>query len=1113
MKCTKCNFENRPGVKFCEECGAPLGTLCPNCGAQMPPMAKFCGECGQAAAAVDPQRRPSAIIGQRKLVTVLFSDLTGFTTLTERLDSEEVKDIMDGIFGRIAQVVAKYEGFIEKFIGDAVMAIFGAPKAHEDDAVRAIKAAMEIHELVEVTGSRLKHRTGQTLLMHSGIDSGVVVTGEMDLQKSGLRFAGDTINRAARLCSTAQPGEILVGTETHREAEAYFHFEKCDTAHVKGKSEPLMFHKVTSCKVPASKTQRMGSFRAPLVGRSLELAQLAEAKERLEGGNGTIVSICGEAGTGKSRLIEEFKASLDLTKFHWLEAHAYAYNQNIPYWPLMELLNRSWRIEEDDSLGRVQDKIARGVSELVGNNPWVSSRIASLYGQTSPDLDEMSPELWKSQLFEAVHSLLAARAQISPTVVLLEDLHWVDSASMELLRSIISEQRYPAIFLCSYRPPFTLFTTPQLDALGRSYRDIRLEDLSPSETQVFTESLLETSEVPFELRQFLQEMTGGNPFYLEEVIHSMMESGILLRDQDGWKCTRSLSESGICSTVQGVISARLDHLSGEAKRLLQEASVIGRAFLYQILENVTACGGGLEQCLSGLERMDLIRARSLQPDLEYVFKHALTHEVVYNGLLKKERRAVHERIGHVMEHLFQDRLPEFYETLAFHFKQGKSSLKAVDYLVKSGEKSLRRYAVDESHRYFEEAFQLLTQNLDTIAEARPALIDLLIKWAFVHYYSGHYAKLLDLLEAHRALAESLTDKSKLGMFYAWLGWTMWHRERLRGAKEYLSRAIELGEEAGDLHVIAYACGWLTWTCADLGLLEEGEKHGERAREIAGSLVDSEHHLYSSALAGLGYLYWHKGEKQKAFDIGQTLVEYGHKCFNVRSVVMGHTCIAFSHFVAGDFLAALSSFQEATRVSIDPWYSQFPKMGVCYSLALAGQFDGLEEPLREIVAFGEERGAEYIGSATRLILGATLVANGKVNQGMKMIEDVQKWWLDRGSRTRYLQGTYTAGRIYAQIARGGKLKLSTFARNFGFMLKKAPFAGQKALEYLSTAGEMAEEIGARGHSSKCWHSIGLLYKAKGDAPQAEKYLTRALSLFRECGAEVHVKEVEEALKSL
>ena len=431
------------------------------------------------------------------------------------------------------------------------------------------------------------------------------------------------------------------------------------------------------------------------------------------------------------------------------------------------------------------------------------------------------------------------------------------------------------------------------------------------------ESLLKTETIPTDLRRFVQDKAEGNPFYLEELVNALIESEILIRDNGRWKVTGPISESDISSTIHGVISGRLDRLEKETKRILQEASVIGRAFFYEILKRVTELKQDIDRCLRGLEQLDLIRTRSLQPDLEYVFKHALTQEVVYNGLLKKERKEIHERIGLVMEQLFQDRLPEFYETLAFHFKQGQSVSKAVNYLMESGEKSLRRYALEEAHQYYKEAFDILTDKHDKSKEEENLLIDLLVKWAYVYYYRGYFDELIDLLSDHKELAESLENKESLGMFYAWLGFAILMRLKVRDSYRYLCKALEIGEQIGNQKVIGYACAWLAWTGPTLGLLEESIAFGERAHEIS-KAIESDHYLYFKSLGGVAFASYLKGEGKRPTLIGRHLLDYGRRHSNIRSMVMGHFCLGMGHIATGDYPSAIECLQSGVQIAADPF---------------------------------------------------------------------------------------------------------------------------------------------------------------------------------------------------
>jgi class 3 adenylate cyclase len=1051
--------------------------------------------------------------GERKHVTVLFSDLSGYTSMSERLDPEEVKEIMSRIFGEIAQVVTKYEGFIEKFVGDAVMALFGVPEAHEDDPIRAIRVAREIHELVDALSPELEKRVGQPISMHTGINSGLVVTGEVDIEKGTHGVAGDTINLASRLSNLGESGEILVGSDTYRQAEGHFTFESLEPTTLKGKTEPVQVYRVLEQKERPVTIHRLSGMRANLIGRKAEIAELGEAVENLRSGKGRIFSICGDAGTGKSRLIEEFKAALDLEEIQWVEGHAYAYSQNIPYFPLIDLLNRAFQIEEGDPPKKVRERLESGIEHLVGKKEDVVPYVGSLYALNYPEVEDVSPEFWKSRLQDAIQNILSAFAQKAPTIFCLEDLHWADPSFVELLRNALLQVRHAAIVLCVFRPTFNLFTSHQLSSISKIYKEIRLQDLSPSEAQDMLESLLETETTPSDLKRFVQEKAEGNPFYLEELVNALIESETLIRDNGSWKITRSITESEISSTVHGVISGRLDRLEKETKRILQEASVIGRAFLYDILKKTTELKDDIDRCLRGLEQLDLIRTRSLQPDLEYVFKHALTQEVVYNGLLKKERQGIHERIGLVMEQLFQDRLPEFYETLAFHFKQGQSVSKAVEYLMKSGEKSLKRYALEEAHQYYKEAFGILTNTSDKSKEEETLLVDLLIKWAYVYYYRGYFDELIDLLSDHEDLAETLENKATLGMFYAWLGFAILLRLKVRDSYRYLCKGLELGEKIGDQKVIGYACAWLAWTCPVLGLFEEAIAFGERAHEVSKSM-ESDHYLYFKSLGGIAYACYLKGEGKRPAEIGRTLLEYGQKHSNLRSMVMGYYSLGVGHAAKGNHPSAIESFQKAVEIAADPFYKEFGRVNLGISYLLNEQFKEAEEELQEVSASSKRTGFyRSWGVMSDSLLGVASVAKGQLKQGLKMLEEGSRV-VEHESKTYYAVYLNILGNIYLRMAKGeGPKSISLLAKNVGFLVKNVPFAGKKAEELLNKAIEVAKKIGAKGVLGQAYLNLGLLHKAKKRTEQARTTISEAIQCFEKCDAVVHLKQAKEALASL
>ena len=958
MKCLNCQFENRVSAKFCKECGTDLELACSGCGTVYQIGSKFCDECGCSLAQESQSNKTEpASDGERKHVTVLFSDLSGYTAMSEKLDPEEVKDITGRLFDDVSKIVSKYDGFIEKYAGDAVMALFGANQSHEDDPVRAVKAAHEIHGMVESISPQYEDKVGQPLQMHSGINTGLVVTGELNLEKGVHGVAGDTINVAARISSAAKAGEILVDHKTYSRTEGYFQFETLDPVQLKGKANAVKVHKYLTARDQPQKIHRLHGLRAELIGRKAEMAQLSEAVENLSRGKGSVFSIMGAAGTGKSRLVEEFKTSLDLDKIQWREGNAFPYAQNIPYFPLMDLISKTTQINEGDSPETVKEKLETSIEALVGEKQDIAPYIGSLYSLQYPEIEEVSPEFWKAELKKAILLVLTALAQRAPTVICLEDLHWADPSTLELVLFLLSEIRHPVLFLCVYRPTIAPFSTHQIEAMSIPHHELHLRDLSLSEAQNMVESLLKAEAIPKDLQRFIRTKVEGNPFYLEEAINSLIESNILVPQNGDWKVLGPITESEISATIQGVITARVDRLEQESKRILREASVIGRSFYYEILKRISEIQDNIDRSLSGLERFDLIKTKSVQPEVEYIFKHALTQEVVYNGVLKKERRAIHERIGLVMEQLFNDRLPEFYEALAYHFKMGQSIHRAIDYLMKSGQKSLRRYGLDESNKYYQEAFDLLSKKKAEFSiQEKKLFTHLLVEWALVFYYRGDFKGLNNLFSAHEDLVKTVEKDESIGMFYAWLGFVLYFRGKLQESYEYLQKAIKIGEKCNSQLVVGYACTWLPFPCSGLDLFDEGIAYGKRAKEISKSITHDQY-LYFKSRAALGFIYFHQGKSKETYSAGKTILEYGRRNSNIRSQVMGYWILAFSYILEGNHSAIIESLEKALQISADPFYSQFVKLSLGNVYAASGPFSKAEVLLNEVASYSRTFGCE------------------------------------------------------------------------------------------------------------------------------------------------------------
>ena len=1082
MKCPSCQYPYEESQKYCRTCGARLRTKCPNCRNIILPSDRFCGECGFELEIIKKQEKHEGrITSERKLITSLIVNISGYTSLSEQLDPEEVKDLVNTVFGEIAQIVIKYEGHIATFINDQVMALFGVPQTYEDDPVRAVKAASEIHQLVRRLSLKILEATGQPLWVQIGINTGLTLTGHFDYGKfTQHHFAGDDVNVASRLCVLAKPGETLVGQATYAQTKGFFDFEPLDLVEIKGKTNPVKVYRLLSLRELPSKRYKISGRRAALIGRQREMAVLTRALASIREGKAySVVAIGGEAGAGKSRLIEEFRATLELQKITWLEGHAFASTRNISYAPLINLIKRDLAIEEEDTPGLLTAKLEGRLQGLADLQEDLAPFLGHLLSLHYPAVAKMSPEFWRTRLHHAIPVILQSLAKQGPVVVCFEDLHWADPLFLNFLRGAVFAQVPGVILLYSFRPPLELFSRDEIRMMGESYQEIQLQDLAEAEIQEMLTSMLKTELVPEDLRHFIQEKVGTNPFYVEEMINSLIESEVLQPDDGNWRLGGAIDTFEIPSSIQAVISGRIDRLEGTVKYLLQEASVIGRTFPCEILRRITGQPDELEVHLEQLADLGLLR-KSPRSELAYEFKHALIQEVVYSGLLKKDRAAIHQRIGLVMEKVFADRLPEFYETLAFHFRHSELHRKAVDYLRKSGRKSFKKYAVQESHEYYQSAFQILEQSLGNSEEEKWFLIEFLNEWARVFYYRADFAGLTRLLGEHQTLAESLADKALLASFYVWLAVSLFNTGRVQESYGVNLKALEMCREGNNTAIdMGYAN--IIWCCAELKLLEQGLQYGE---EVLARRGDLDPMGYVLALGGLGMIYIFKGDSQKNFELGRELVEGGESYSDLRSTVVGYICTSYGHYSAGDFAKAVEWGNKAVKLSNDPIFSVWPKLVLANFYIQTKRFQEADEILREIIPFCQYLGNDYIVLWAQSLHGIVLMAKGQYSRGMKMVSEAVRLFTRNGRFISLYFLEFALAEIYFQMATlRVRLGFWSSFKNLGFILKEVPLARRKAVKYLGRIMEVGQEVGAGGFMQS--QAAGNLEKLLGRPQFTEK----------------------------
>lgn len=1059
---------------------------------------------------------------ERKHVTVLFSDVSGYASICENLDPEEVRDIMSRIFGEMVNIILRYEGYIERIIGDEILAVFGMPVVHEDDALRAIAAALEINEKVAAISPGLLGVLGRPLSMHTGISSGLVVTGNINLKKGRHGITGDTVNQASLLTNRAGPGEIMVSQDTYNAASGYFSFKKLAGS---GKMNQFKganwIYKVLAPFDNPRKIKRLHGRTARLVGRTVELADLKASFEHLEKGQGCFVAVSGDAGTGKSRLISEFKSSLDLNTVEWVEGHTYAYAQRSPYFPLRDLLRRALQIKLDDGPDIIRSKISVGLKEIISDSDGVIPFIGSLFEIDYAELRDINPESWKVKLRNSVIKVISGLSKVAPTVICLEDIHWADPSTVELLGLVLNITEFPILFICSYRTGYPQFEEFTNSVSGYPVKKLQLNELSPDDTLDMVKSLLKSNVIPASLLDLMVDHLGGNPFYIEEVVNALIESGTLSVHNGTWQVKGAINEIVLSSGIFGVISGRLDRLEAKTKKMVQEAAIIGRNFGYGILKRITHYPENMDESLAELEQMDIIRKTDDPAELKYEFKHVIVQEVVYQSILKKDLKPVHEKIASVIEKSAKDQLDGVYDTLSYHYSKGLSLPKAFAYLVKSGEKSTKKFAVKEAHAYYAAAYKMMVNKIQKDEKDSEFIIDLMIKWFFVYNARGLFSEILGLLKKHEEIAQGLENKKLTGMFYACMGWTLQRKEMLQDSYEYLQKALHVGKQINDLSVAAYAWACMTWTCTDLGKLDDAISYGRQAQKSISLIqgkesaeVELDQELVRFNMTGMAIAHWFRGESGKCRELGDLLLQYGQKGMDVNSMSEGFLVHGMSRFAAGDFPGTIKQCTLAIETSVDPLYSVNAKFLLGYAYLSLGRVADAEKTMDEIVHFTQTTGYEYIGTSANALKGVLEIAKGNITSGLKIVGSHLQRYEKDGKKYHYHTFIYLMGKLYQQmVLKEQSISLFSLLKNTFFFIKNAPFAAKKAETLFLETIDISKQISAFGIQAQACYDLGLLYKAKRKPDLAKHYILESIALFKKCEADVYLSAAEKTLSSL
>jgi len=862
--CPKCGHENRPQAKFCASCGAGLARACASCGAELPEGARFCDDCGTPVggaarpAAAAPPPAPgaytprhlaekiltsrSALEGERKQVSVLFADVAGFTALSTRLDPEDLHGVMDGCFQHVMDAVHRYEGTVNQFTGDGVMALFGAPIAHEDHALRAVAAALAIQRAVTAYGAELRARRGLEFGLRIGLNTGPVVVGKIgDDLRMDYTAQGETVNLAARLQQAGEPGCVLVSEATHRLIARYFVTEDRGELQVKGIAQPVRTFAVTGARTQRTRFDAaVERGLSPLVGRDRELAFLEECCERARAGRGQVVSLVGEAGSGKSRLVYELRRRRDEASFGFLRADCLPHGEAAPFRIVVEVLRLRFGLQDGEPESAQIAKIEKRLGALDPALAWALPYVKLLLALPAPELDSegLDQAQRKRRALEVVKALVFRAADERPQLLVIEDLQWIDRSSEEALRAVVdalADRR--VVVVCTYRAGYT---PPWQD---RSFHQrLTLEPLEADDAARIASALLpEMAER--ELRDLVVARAEGNPLFIEEL-------AAYLRGQNGGG-----KAGGVPQTIHDLLTARIDRLPEALKRTLQRASVLGREFPLRLLEATSREREDVRACVSELLALEFLHEKELFPELRLSFAQPLIRDVAYAGLLLKSRAELHAAAGRALETLYADRVEEVLQDLARHYTQSGDRAKALEYLMRAGERAAKVFAYEDAEADYREALAVVTrqasaeralvlERLGDVAFARGMIAAALERWneaqalvapgpdrrriadlhwkcATAHWAAG--APERSLAELERGLAALGTDGDNLeaARLYQELGRIHFRLGDNARATEWAEKALRLGERLDAADVVSHAYNTLGVAAARAGELERG----------------------------------------------------------------------------------------------------------------------------------------------------------------------------------------------------------------------------------------------------------------------------------------------------
>ncbi|MFM8322270.1 MAG: ATP-binding protein [Chloroflexota bacterium] len=1142
-------------MKFCGNCGTRLVDAAP--GSSSPDAAPFGAQFGTMIGAdlADRLRRAGVeASGQRRNVTVLFADISGFTALSQRIDSEDLYNMIQRYVRVLSANVYKYDGVVDKIAGDGLMALYGAPISHENNAERAIRSAMDMQVDLQELNKELRKEIDFDLSVRIGLHSGSVIVGGIgsDLMMNYTAI-GDTVNLASRLESSGVPGGILISEAVYRQVRKFVDCEQQAPLQLKGIAQPVVAYRVIGLKSRPGSARGIEGLHAPMIGRDAELNRLRLAvDDLLEHRHGQFALITGEAGLGKSRLTAEFKAALDRDQVRVLEGQSLAYRR-VSYWLIRELLLCYLELPSTAPLLEVRERLAQQLDLRLGEDaretlPLLEHLMGLPYSdpEAGERLKRMDPAQLRQLIFLAMRDLLAVELQYCPLVLVLDDLHWADDASLELVRFLLDALRLSPLFVLAISR--VLLPGPLEQAvkwarlnLGERYHEINLVNLSRDQSQLLLDLLLSIPELPDKLRDQILQRAAGIPFYLEEILRMLIDQGVL-HNQDGqWQVVPGADPAalGVPDTLQELILARFDRLQPGLRRTLQMASVIGRTFSLPLLSAVLPLQDArdLYAVLEELEKREFVQAKAASRT-EYNFRHILMSDAIYGTILRKERSAMHGQVAETIERMYADRLDEQVELLANHYRWSPYPDRALHYLVLSGQRSAGNQAYlqasqqleaalelsqrvqpspsqmhqiysglgdaqlffgeyPRAREYYEQALRQLRLEADGCALNQVSSLHRRI--ARTHERQGEYEMAMANLTLGRDLLQQASERfpDEQAQVLNDLGWLHYRRGNMAEAEALLQGSLVLVEGSDAYDVIASIYNRLGGIAFNKGDGENAAVYIRKSiaiREATRDLVN-----LAASFNNFGLLEIEMGQLDDAYGHLARCLELKTRLGQPEGIAIALNNLGWLNVQRGELDAAHQDLEKASELSRQIGYSSL-QSGILKNLAVLAL---MRRDWRQAQALTEQYLATIDGDSAPESLADCYCMLGQAAFGAGEIEQARRWAAQAG----------------ALLDDSGFLADNPDAFERGDYLRLLGMLAAQSGDWTAAEEHFNESqaLFARHHSllneARAGYQLGCLAQQRGDLDRAAEIFSRLETTFKRIGARLDQQWAEEALHAV